>query len=197
MPTQCLPVKRVLKMHRTALLLIDVQRGFDNPCWGKRNNDEAEENIASLLALWRSNELPVVHVRHASDEPNSPLRPETHGYAYKVEAMPLPCEKQFEKRVNNAFIGTGLEGYLRGKGVSSLVIAGFTTDHCVSTSTRMAGNLGFNVTLVSDGTATFERLDADGVRCSAEEVHRINLASLNGEFCTVCSTDTVIDDFTG
>ena len=179
-------------MENPALLIIDLQQGFDNPAWGNRNNPAAEANIARLLATWRRQNLPVIHVRHASTEPNSPLRPDAPGFAFKPEAEPLPTEKQFQKNVNSAFIGTGLEVYLRAKGISALVIAGLTTDHCVSTTTRMAGNLGFDVTLVSDATATFDRTAPDGTHFSAEIMHKTQLASLNGEFCAVQSTESVL-----
>jgi nicotinamidase-related amidase len=174
-----------LHMKKTALLLVDVQKGFDDPCWGKRNNPDAESNIGLLLGAWRKHELPVIHVRHCSTEPNSVLRPEHPGNEFKKETQPLSSEKQFSKTVNSAFIGTGLEKYLNDLDYSDLVIVGLTTDHCISTTTRMAGNLGFKVTLVSDATATFDRLGHDGAVYSADEMHRINLASLNGEFCVV------------
>ena len=179
-------------MNRTALLVIDVQKGFDDPSWGARNNSDAETNIALLLSQWRKHELPVIHIRHCSVEPNSPLRPGLPGNEFKEEAQPLPEEKQFSKSVNSAFIGTGLEQYLREQAISSLVIIGLTTDHCVSTSTRMAGNLGFDVTLISDATATFDRVGYDGALYSADDIHNINLVSLDGEFCTVRSTEEVM-----
>jgi len=179
-------------MNRTALLVIDVQKGFDDPSWGARNNSGAETNIALLLSQWRKHELPVIHIRHCSIEPDSPLRPELPGNEFKEEAQPLPEEKQFSKSVNSAFIGTGLEQYLREQAISSLVIVGLTTDHCVSTSTRMAGNLGFDVTLISDATATFDRAGYDGALYSADDIHKINLVSLDGEFCTVRSTEEVM-----
>ena len=179
-------------MLKSALLLIDVQKGFDSPLWGQRNNPEAESNITALLAKWRKNEAPIIHVKHCSVSPQSPLHPDQPGQAYKVEASPLSGEPEFTKSVNSAFIGTGLEEYLNENGLDSLVIVGLTTDHCVSTSTRMAGNLGFDVTLVSDATATFDRKDASGEHISAEDMHRVNLASLNGEFCIMKTTDEVL-----
>jgi nicotinamidase-related amidase len=181
-------------MRKTALLVIDVQKGFDDPCWGKRNNPDAESYIALLLSEWRKHKLPIIHIRHCSIEPNSPLRPGLPGNEFKDEAQPLPEEKQFSKSVNSAFIGTELEKYLRENDISSLVVVGLTTDHCISTSTRMAANLGFNVTLISDATATFEREGYDGTLYSADDIHKINLVSLNGEFCIVRSTEEVLKE---
>jgi nicotinamidase-related amidase len=181
-------------MSNHALLVIDVQKGLDDPMWGARNNPDAEANMARLLAAWRTRGLPVIHVQHGSVEPASPLRPELPGHAIKEEAQPLPGEMLFQKTVNSAFIGTGLEAYLHEQGITALVVIGLTTDHCVSTSVRMAANLGFEVTLVEDATATFERVGPDGTHYSAEAMHAVNLASLHGEFCSVRSTEAVLVD---
>lgn len=179
-------------MSQRVLLLIDVQSGFNDPRWGRRNNPDAELNMAKLLQAWRNKQWPVIHVRHRSDEPDSPLRPESAGYAFKPETAPLDGEVVFTKSVNSAFIGTDLETHLRSNGLHRIVIAGLTTDHCVSTTTRMAGNLGFDVELVHDGTATFDRKGFDGEVLSAEDIHRVHLASLNGEFCIVVGTADVL-----
>ncbi|MBT3315055.1 MAG: cysteine hydrolase [Anaerolineae bacterium] len=178
----------------TALLIIDVQQGFDNPVWGQRNNSNAEENIARLISTWRKKNRPVIHVQHCSVEPNSPLHPDSPGVEFKPEAIPIGVEPIFQKTVNSAFIGTNLEKYLRKQGIENLVIVGLTTDHCVSTSARMAGNLGFNVWLVSDATATFGKTGPDGKEYSADEVHAVNLASLHDEFCQVVTTKNLIDN---
>jgi nicotinamidase-related amidase len=183
-------------VDNVALLLIDLQKGFDDPSWGCRNNPMAEERAASLLLFWRQKLWPVIHIQHCSLEPGSPLALSQPGCEFKEETKPLNSEKQFRKTVNSAFIGTKLEKYLRSQSIDSLVIAGLTTDHCVSTSTRMAGNLGFDVTLVSDATATFDRKGHDGAYHSAEEIHAIHLASLNNEFCTVKSTAEVLSENT-
>ncbi|MBO9471636.1 cysteine hydrolase [Endozoicomonas sp. G2_2] len=182
-------------MDHTALILIDVQNAFDDAIWGTRNNSSTEQNMANLLQLWRSRNLPIIHIRHRSANPDSPLNPDSPGYAFKTETAPSNDEVVFTKSVHNAFLGTGLEAYLRDNDLLKLVITGFTTDHCVSTTTRMASDLGFTVRLVADSTATFDRKDIRGESITAEQIHRINLASLNGEFCKVVSTDEVMSSF--
>ena len=177
----------------SALLLIDVQQAFGGTTWGARNNPDAERNIASLLAAWRERGLPIIHVRHDSVEPQSPLRPGLPGNQFTPEAMPQAGEPVFGKHVNSAFIGTELEKYLRQHGIQNLVMAGMTTDHCVSTSARMAANLGFNVVVVDDACCTFDRRDQDGDHYSAELMHRTALASLHKEFARVVRTNDVLN----
>jgi nicotinamidase-related amidase len=176
----------------SALLVIDVQKGIDNPKLGPRNNPDAEKRIAELLAAWREAGQPVIHVKHMSTEPDSLLRPGLPGNAIKDEAQPIDGEPLFEKNVNSAFIGTQLESYLRLSGIESLVIAGLTTNHCISTTARMAANLGFKVTVVADATATFGQTGYDGKKYSADVVHGAELASLNGEFAKVLESHDVL-----
>ncbi len=174
-----------------ALLVIDVQRGMDEVPLA-RNNPSAEQRMAALLAAWRRAKWPVIHVQHMSTEPDSPLRPERPGNALKPEVRPEAGEPLFQKRVNSAFIGTALEEHLRSRGIRTLVLVGLTTDHCVSTTARMAGNLGFEVVVVEDATATFERTGPDGVRYPAEQMHRVELASLHREFAEVTSAGALL-----
>ena len=184
-----------MPMHDTstaALLVIDVQQGLASPSLGLRNNPQAESNMAKLLTSWRTRDLPIVHIQHCSTEPDSPLRPELPGNAFKQEVQPLADEPVFRKVVNSAFIGTGLEQFLHDSDISQLVIVGLTTDHCVSASTRTASDLGFDVTLISDATAAFERSGYDGVHYSGDEIHRVNLVSLDGEFCRIRSTADIL-----
>lgn len=177
---------------RAALLLIDIQQGLDDPRYGARNNPDAEKRIADLLAAWRASGRPVIHVQHMSLRPESALRPELPGNAFKPEATPIDGEPVFRKNVNSAFIGTDLEAHLRANGIGELVIAGLTTDHCVSSSVRMAANLGFSVTVVADATAAFDAVGPDGNHYSGELMHRTALASLNGEFASVRNTKEIL-----
>jgi len=179
------------------LLVIDAQQGLqgDQPYYGGvRNNPEAENNMRTLLALYRKNDWPRVFVRHASTNADSPLHPDAPGYAWTEGLAPEGGETEFIKNVNSAFIGTPLEGYLREREATDLLVVGLTTDHCVSTSVRMAANLGFRVTLAGDTTATHGRIGPDGCTYTAEAMHAINLASLHGEFCQVKTTADILTE---
>ncbi len=173
---------------KTALLLIDIQKGFLSERFGKRNNPYAEERISKILSHFRQNNHPVIHVVHRSLSPEGAFYKDNNREVM-VGFEPQGNEPVFEKQVNSAFIGTSLEDYLRENEIQQLVIAGFTLPHCVSTTTRMAGNLGFDVTLLSDATVTFALPDLSGKLVGPEELHRINLISLQGEFATVLTVD--------
>ena len=185
-------------MANPALVLIDIQRAFDNPFWGARNNPDAEEKAGQLLSRWRALGWPVAHVQHISIEEGSPLLPGP-GTEFQDVVMPLDDEPVFQKNVNSGFIGTELEPHLRALGVTDLVICGLTTPHCVSTTTRMAGNLGFNVTLAEDACAAFTLNAQTGWKEGLEApdpqtIHDMAVSHLHGEFATARQTDDILND---
>lgn len=176
---------------RAALLVIDVQKAIDAPyhaVHGPRNNPGAEANIARLLSAWRSRGHPVLHIRHDSTSPESAYRPGQEGNEFKREVAPLANETVISKRTNSAFIGTDLEHSLRSAGLDTLVVTGVSTNNSVEATVRMAGNLGFHTYLVADACFTFARPDFRGRMRSAEEVHSMSLANLDGEYCKVVHT---------
>lgn len=184
-------------MKNTALILIDIQNGFDDIAYwgGNRNNPHAEKNASELLNTWRSKKLPLFHVRHDSTTPGSRLAPGQNGNMIKDVVKPLSHEPVIGKNVNSAFIGTDLKERLDREGIRSVVIVGLTTDHCVSTTARMAGNLGYETFVVDDATATFDKKGKDGKTYAADIIHDTALASLHGEFATVLSTSEVLKKF--
>jgi len=184
-----------LRHKQPILLCIDLQIGFlDEAAWGGgRNNTSAEEICGKVLDTWRALGLPVIHVCHSSNDPSSPLHKENPGFPFNPLAAPIMGEPVVTKSVNSAFIGTNLKELLDAKGTTTLVIIGLTTDHCVSTTTRMAGNYGYETILISDATATFDRVGLDGTRLAAEWVHQYALASLHNEFATVMTANQLFD----
>jgi nicotinamidase-related amidase len=179
-------------LHNAALLVVDMQAGFDDPAWGPRNNPAAEANVARLIAAWRAAQCPVIHVHHDSPDSAGRLRRGTPGHAVKPEALPRGDERTYRKTVNSAFIGTNLESDLRAGGIETLVIVGLTTNHCISTTARMSGNLGFETMVASDATATFDRANLDGTIRPAAEVHQAALSDLRDEFAQIVTTQWLV-----
>lgn len=175
------------------LLIIDLQKAIDHSSWGERNNPDAEERVANLLQAWRSTHRPVYHVRHDSTEAASHYRPGQPGNAFKAEAQPNPGEIVIVKRTNSAFIGTDLETRLRKAKQTVLIVTGVITNNSVEATVRMAGNLGFDAFLVEDATFTFGRKDWQGTWRTADEVHAMSLANLDGEYCSVVRTSEVLE----
>ncbi len=182
--------------EKPALLLVDIQKGLDEEEYygGNRNNRNAEENCVYLLVNWRRLHLPVFHIQHSSLNPESPLHASKPGFAIKDEVAPLADEQVIIKSVNSAFIGTGLRDELEDRNIRTVVVAGLTTNHCVSSTARMSANLGFRTIVVSDATATFDRLGPNGTRYSSESVHEITLASLFGEFAEIRTANELLQE---
>ena len=113
--------------HHSALLLIDIQQGFQDAAWwgSTRNNPQAEAVCARLLQHWRACGLLVIHVRHASLNPQSPLHPAAPGFAFVADVAPLPGEVIITKHVNSAFIGTDLQARLVSDGCATFARTGY------------------------------------------------------------------------
>lgn len=180
---------------RTALILIDLQRAIDDPRWaahGARNNPGAEQAAVALLQRWRHLGWPIIHVRHDSTEPDSTYRPGSPGHPFKPEVTPEAGETIIAKRVNSAFIGTGLDRHLRDMGIPALVILGVITNNSLETTVRHAGNLGHRVLVPEDACFTYGKRDLRGKMWTAEDVHALSLANLHGEYATITSSAEIL-----
>ena len=138
------------------LIVIDMQKGMAVPSAGPRNNPQAEHNIARLLQAWRNAGATLVHVRHISRTVGSPFWPGQPGVEFQAALAPLPSEHVVEKNVPDAIVNTGLERWLRMRGIARLVIVGVSTNNSVEATARTAGNLGFATQVVADATFAFE-----------------------------------------
>jgi nicotinamidase-related amidase len=183
-----------LKERNAALILIDFQKGFDEGEYQdrNRNNIDAEKKAAVILNKWREINLPVFHIIHSSKNPDSRFHESHPGFEIKDEVKPIEGEPVIKKNVHSAFIGTDLKERLEKQGINCVVIIGMTTNHCVSTTTRMAGDYGFDTFLISDATATFDRIGINGEKFSSEIIHQTTLANLNIDFAQVIDTKKLL-----
>ncbi|MFD1020845.1 cysteine hydrolase family protein [Thalassobacillus hwangdonensis] len=182
-------------MKNTALILVDIQKAFEDKRWGKRNNPDAEEKMRTVLDFFRDRNGEVIHIQHMSEDPSSVFYHKGKGFEPKDIVAPLSGEKVITKTVNSAFIGTDLHEYLQSKSIQIVVIVGLTTPHCVSTTTRMSGNLGYETYLVQDAVAAYELKDLEGNNLDPQVIHDLSLATLHDEFATVLDSDQLIDLF--
>ena len=176
----------------TTLIVIDVQKGLDDPHYGKRSNPDAEQNMQRILKAWRLAGRPVIHIQHLSLQPESKLRPELPGCQIKDEVRPINGERIFQKETHSAFVGTALDSYLNKRGCKELVLIGLTIEHCVSSTARSADDLGFDTVIISDATAAFEAYDHVGTYVDPAVMHTVSLASLNKEFARIVNTEELL-----
>ena len=176
-----------------ALVLVDLQLAIDDPRWGPRNNPDAEARVAELLAAWRAAAMPIVHVRHDSAEPKSPYRPGSPGHPFKPEAAPLAGEPVVGKRTGSAFVGGALETELDAIGATHLLFAGVLTNNSVEATARHAGDLGYRAFVVEDACWAVDKVDGSGRVWPAEDVHRLSLANLAGEYAQITTCRAAVE----
>ncbi len=180
---------------KTALLVIDVQMALANEDenGAERSCPQAEDNIARLLAAFRKSGKPVMHIHHHGVDPSDPFHADAPGAAVQPVAAPLDNEPVYIKNASSAFVGTSLETDLRNAGVERVITCGATANHCVESATRAAADLGFDTVYVSDAVWAYAATGPDGVHHSADQVHSTSLATLQGEFASVVTTQEMLE----
>ncbi|CAM3840115.1 cysteine hydrolase family protein [Elizabethkingia sp. HX WHF] len=183
-------------MENTALLIIDVQNDYFK---GGRMTlvgaEEAGKNVQQVLAYFRKNNLPVVHIKHiATNDGATFFLPDTEGVEISPLVTPNADEKVVIKHYPNSFRETELLEYLHSKGIKNLVITGMMTDVCVESTTRAAFDYGFSNTIVGDATATRDR-ELDGQVVKAADVQKSFLAgisALGGLYTGIVNTQDLL-----
>jgi len=176
---------------RRALIVIDMQNGFDDETyWGQRNNPACLENVEFLMSAWRSARQPIVRVIHDSQQPDSPLRPGQGGH----DVMPVasgPVDLEVHKSAHSAFHGTpDLNRWLQEGAVSGIAVCGITTNMCCETTARVGSDLGYDLWFLADATATFDLVGTDGSVVTAAQLTRATTAVLAADFGRVVETRT-------
>ena len=175
---------------KTALVVIDVQMALahEDAAGAERSCPEAEQNIALLLQSFRGAGDSVIHVHHHGTDRDDPFHPDAPGSAVQPVAAPIEGEKVIVKTGSSGFSGTSLQQVLLDAKIERVVLCGATANHCVESTTRSAADLGFHPVYAADAVWTYGLIGPDGVFHSAELVHSISMATLEGEIATVMLT---------
>ena len=182
----------VRRMQATALLVLDVQKAFDDPAWGTRNNPACEDNIATLIAAWRERGQPVVFIRHDGLEEESPYNTLARGHPGNAFKDVLTGEPDLlvRKHVNSAFHGDPDLGPGYAPTTSRPSRFAASRRRCAAeTTARVGANLGFDMTFVVDATHTFDLPAYGGGTLTADEVARVTASNLDPEFGRVATTE--------
>lgn len=181
----------------TPLVILDVQDAIDQPVWDGKNNPGYLAVIQHLLAHWRRNGWPVLHIKH--DEPTPTSSYHTHGpwNGIKKDVGPVAGETVIVKQQNCAFIGTDLDTVLRGMGADRLVLTGVVIHNSMDATVRAGKALGYGIILPSDATTAVPVFGPDGKSWDAATVQDLTLAILDREYAEVMTSEDVIAQFTG
>ena len=174
------------------LIVIDVQEAIDDPRWGPRNNPGAEANIAALIAAWRTEELPIIHVRHDFGRTGLALRA---GLARtSVQGLRHAARGRARRRKDNQqrLRRHGPRGHARRTRRDDAGLCGVLTPNSLEATARHAGNLGYQAFVVADASWAVDKVDLRGRRWPAEDVHALSLAHLHGEYATVVATSATL-----
>lgn len=177
----------------TALVVVDVQKGFDDQSyWGERNNPDCERNVAELIKGWRSHGWPIVYVRHDSQSPGSPLAPGSKGNAFKEVVSGKP-DLLVVKDVHSAFYGMpDLDAWLKEHGIAGVAVCGIQTNMCCETTARMASDLGYEVLFVEDAMHTFDIVTKANKVYRAREIARYTAVTIEADFGRVVRTSDLV-----
>ncbi|KNB51388.1 cysteine hydrolase family protein [Streptomyces caatingaensis] len=156
----------------SVLLVIDVQESFRQRAnWAATSNPDVVRNVGRLVDAQRAKGEPVVWILHSEPGSGTVFDPE-RGFNRPIEGLePAAGEPVLTKTSHNAFTTTNLQQLLTQQGVHEVVISGIRTEQCCETTARVASDLGYDVTFVTDATAThpIEHRDAPAGR-SLDEV---------------------------
>jgi nicotinamidase-related amidase len=153
-----------------ALIIVDVQESFrQQPAWAAISNPGICEQVGRLVEAARARRDLVVWVLHTEPGSGTVFDPAS-GYVRLIDPLvPREGEKMITKTTHNAFT-PDLQQLISALGIGELVICGIRTEQCCETTARVASDLGFDVTFVTDATATspIEHRDAPAGRTMAE-----------------------------
>lgn len=176
----------------TPLIILDVQQAIDQPQWSGKSHPGYLSAIVRLLAHWRANGWPVIHVKH--DEPNPASTYHTHGpwNGIKKEVAPVAGEIVVTKHENCAFVATRLDEVLKQLQAVQLVLTGVVIHNSIDATVRAGKALGYSIILPADATTAVPVKGPDGKQWDAQTVYELTLAILGGEYARIVDSGALI-----
>ncbi len=179
-------------LSQSVVILIDGQREYVDGALPLSGIEPALAEGAQLLKRARATGSPVIHVVHRGS--GSLFNPRSPYFSIAEPWNPIAGETVIEKRLPNAFAGTRLNEAIRATGRKQLIIVGFMTHMCVSSTVRAALDMGYATTVVSAATATRELPDGTGGSIPAQTLERASLAALADRFAVVVQRTADLPD---
>lgn len=177
---------RPASLDEAAVVIIDAQREYVDGRLPLAGINEAIDETGELLAIARARKVPVFHIVHHG-RPGSVLFDPDGPYSAIVSSLePAEGEVTVVKGLPNSFAATNLQELVRAGGRTNIILAGFATHMCVSSTARAAIDLGFRCTIVASATATRDLPDPTGTGVvPAAVVKRASLAALADRFAAI------------
>ncbi len=173
---------------RQALLVIDVQNEYFTGALPVTYPQGSLENIIAAMDHARASGIPVAVIRHTNPAPGSlAFRKGTPSWELHDEIKRRHADIVIEKHLPGSFTGTGLEAWLKEKGITMVTIAGYMTQMCCDTTARQAFHRGYAVSFLSDATGTLPVTNAAG-SISDADLHRAVLVTQQMRFSRVMTT---------
>lgn len=175
----------------TAVLSIDVQQSFPaRPYWREDDVPAFRKNVTRLIDGAAQRGWPVVRILH--EDGDGPFAANS-GLVKPLDWMPPTHAVEFVKHVHNAFTDTGLDRWLRTRGIRRVVVAGIRTEQCCETTTRVASDLGYEVDFVGEATLTFPMTDPrSGRQFSAAEIRERTELVLRDRFARIATVEEAL-----
>ncbi len=170
-----------------AVLLIDAQEEYRSGALALGDITQALCEITTLRQRAKKLELPVIHIRHVGPA-GGLFDVDGHGGAFCAQAEPLAGEYVIDKHLPNAFTGTDLAARLDALNIKRIIVGGFMTHMCVSSTVRGALDLGLETAVVANTCATRSLPGHDGEEISARDMHRAALAAMSDRFACILPT---------
>jgi nicotinamidase-related amidase len=182
------------RLSESVLLIIDAQREYVDGKLRLSGIDVSLKEASTLLQRARKAGIPIIHVVHKAKPGSSLFDPNGPYVEIATPVAAKPGETIVTKTLPNSFAGTNLDEVLTKTGRKNLIVIGYMTHMCVSSTVRVALDRGYRSTVVAKATATRDLPDTKGGVIRAKTIQSASLAALADRFAVVVQSEKDIPE---